>query len=122
MPIRRGCAPGFNLGLERTSDVASWRLASGMCSALSSEPGPAGSAVERVRNSGRLANFDILLAERVLGATISGRRSITIQWDGIDRLTSWRFGLATATGTPIPAPLRTAAPPKMQATGPRSRR
>jgi hypothetical protein len=109
-----GLCPWANLGLERTSDVASWRLASGMCSALSSEPGPAGSAIERVRNSGRLANFDILLAERVLGATLTGRRSITIQWDGIERLTSWRFGLATATGIAIPAPLRTAAPPHMQ--------
>lgn len=110
-----GLCPWTNLGLERTQDVASWRLASGMCAALSSEPGPAGSAVERVRNSGRIANFDILLAERVLGATLTGRRSITIQWDGIDRLTSWRFGLATATGTAIPAPLRRAAPPEMAA-------
>lgn len=110
-----GLCPWANLGLERTKDVASWRLASGMCAALSSEPGPAGSAVERVRNSGRLANFDILLAERVLGATLSGRRSITIQWDGVERLTSWRFGLATATGTAIPDPLRRAAPPEMQA-------
>lgn len=110
-----GLCPWTNLGLERTKDVASWRLASGMCSALSSEPGPAGSAVERVRNSGRLANFDILLAERVLGATLTGRRSITIQWDGIERLTNWRFGLATATGTAIPDPLRRAAPPEMAA-------
>ena len=110
-----GLCPWANLGLERTSDVASWRLASGMCSALSSEPGPAGSAIERVRNSGRIANFDILLAERVLGATLTGRRSITIQWDGVERLTSWRFGLATATGIAIPAPLRTAAPPQIQA-------
>lgn len=108
-----GLCPWANLGLERTSEVASWRLASGMCSALSSEPGPAGSAVERVRNSGRIPNFDILLAERVLGATLSGRRSITIQWDDIDRLTSWRFGLATATGIAIPGPLRAAAPPEM---------
>lgn len=110
-----GLCPWANLGLERTSEVASWRLASGMCSALSSEPGPAGSAVERVRNSGQVANFDILLTERVLGATLTGRRSITIQWDNIDRLTSWRFGLATATGIAIPGPLRATAPPEMSA-------
>jgi len=112
-----GLCPWTNLGLGRTKDENSWRLAVGMCAALSSEPGPAGSAVERVRNSGKLANFDVLLAERVLGATQTGRRAITVQWDGIDRLTSWRFGLATATGTPIPAPLRTAVPAHMAAWG-----
>jgi hypothetical protein len=110
-----GLCPWTNTGLGRTKDENSWRLASAMCAALSSEPGPAGSAIERVRNNGKLANFDILLAERVLGATLTGRRAITVQWDGIDRLTSWRFGLATATGTPIPAPLRAAVPAEMAA-------
>jgi hypothetical protein len=84
----------------------SWRLSAGICSALTGEPGPAGWAIDRVRNGGRVANFDILLAERVLGASLNGRRAVTIQWDGIDRLTSWRFGLATATSTPIPTQLR----------------
>jgi hypothetical protein len=112
-----GLCPWTNLGLGRSGDEQSWRLAAGMCAALSSEPGPAGWAIERVRSSGRVTNFDILLAERVLGATLTGRRSITIQWDGVNRLTSWRFGLATATGTPIPAPLRAAAPPEMAGWG-----
>jgi hypothetical protein len=101
--------PWTNLGLGRTGDQQSWRLAAGMCAALSSEPGPAGWAVDRVRSSKKMSNFDILLAERVLGATLTGRRSITIQWDGVSQLTSWRFGLATATGTPIPGTLRGAA-------------
>jgi YD repeat-containing protein len=110
-----GLCPWTKLGLGRTGDEHSWRLAAGMCAALSSEPGPAGWAVDKVRGSRQLANFDILLAERVLGATLTGRRAITLQWDGVDRLTSWRFGLATATGTPIPPPLRAAAPPEMAA-------
>lgn len=108
-----GLCPWTNLGLGRTKDEHSWRLAAGMCAALSSEPGPAGWAVDRVRNARAVSNFDILLAERVLGATLTGRRAITIQWDGVGQLTSWRFGLATATGTPIPEPLRTSAPPEM---------
>jgi hypothetical protein len=108
-----GLCPWTKLGLGRTKDEQSWRLAAGMCAALSSEPGPAGWAVDRVRNAKQVSNFDILLAERVLGATLTGRRAITIQWDGVNQLTSWRFGLATATGTPIPAPLRTSAAPEM---------
>jgi len=91
-------------------DEQSWRLASAICSGLSGEAGPAGWAIGRVRSSGKISNFDILLTERVLGATGAGRRSTTIEWDNIDRLTSWRFGMATATAIPVPEALRTSAP------------
>ncbi|MGV3729644.1 MAG: hypothetical protein ACO1NN_02665 [Sphingopyxis sp.] len=108
-----GLCPYVPAGLAH-GDEHSWRLASAICSGLSGEAGPAGWAIGRVRSSGRLANFDILLAERVLGATGAGRRSTTIEWDNIDRLTSWRFGMATATAIPVPDPLRTAAPAYMK--------
>ena len=91
-------------------DEQAWRLSAAICSGLSGEAGPAGWAIGRVRSSGRISNFDILLAERVLGATGSGRRSTTIEWDNIDRLTSWRFGMATATAVPVPDALRASAP------------
>lgn len=108
-----GLCPYVPAGLAH-GDEQSWRLASAICSGLSGEAGPAGWAIGRVRSSGRLANFDILLAERVLGATGAGRRSTTIEWDNIDRLTNWRFGMATATAIPVPDPLRTAAPAYMK--------
>ncbi|WP_432769826.1 MAG: hypothetical protein HEQ22_03505 [Sphingopyxis sp.] len=91
-----------------------WRLAAAICAGLSGEAGPAGWAIGRVRSSGRISNFDILLAERVLGATGGGRRSTTIEWENVDRLTSWRFGMATATAVPIPEPLRASAPAPMR--------
>ncbi len=96
-------------------DEQAWRLAAAICAGLSGEAGPAGWAIARVRSSGRISNFDILLAERVLGATSSGRRSTTIEWDNVDRLTSWRFGMATATAVPVPEALRTAAPANIKA-------
>ncbi len=108
-----GLCPYVPAGLAH-GDEQSWRLASAICSGLSGEAGPAGWAIGRVRSSGRLSNFDILLAERVLGATGAGRRSTTIEWDNIDRLTSWRFGMATATAIEVPDPLRTAAPAYMK--------
>lgn len=108
-----GLCPFVPQGLRQSQD-ASWQMAAGICSGLTGEAGPAGSAIDRVRNSRKVSNFDILLAERVLGASINGRRSVTIQWDGVDRLTSWRFGLATATATPIPAALRSGAPGYMR--------
>ncbi|NIJ38544.1 hypothetical protein FHR22_003255 [Sphingopyxis panaciterrae] len=95
-------------------DEQAWRLAAAICAGLSGEAGPAGWAISRVRSSGKISNFDILLAERVLGATGAGRRSTTIEWDKVDRLTSWRFGLATATAIPIPEPLRASEPAYMR--------
>lgn len=104
-----GMCPYVPAGLAH-GDEQAWRLASAICSGLSGEAGPAGWAIGRVRSSGKISNFDILLAERVLGATGAGRRSTTIEWDNIDRLTSWRFGMATATAIPVPEALRTSAP------------
>ena len=109
-----GLCPYVNAGLAH-GDEHSWRLAAGICAGLSGDSGPAGWAMSRVRSSGKVANFDILLAERVLGASGAGGRSITIQWDKIDRLTSWRFGMATATATPIPAELRKSEDAAMRA-------
>ena len=108
-----GLCPYVPAGLAH-GDEHSWRLASAICAGLSGEAGPAGWAIGRVRSSGRLSNFDILLAERVLGATGAGRRSTTIEWDNVERLTSWRFGMATATAIPVPEALRGAAPAYMK--------
>ncbi|MHA4835570.1 hypothetical protein [Sphingopyxis sp. MSC1_008] len=104
-----GMCPYVPAGLAH-GDEQAWRLSSAICSGLSGEAGPAGWAIGRVRSSGKISNFDILLTERVLGATGAGRRSTTIEWDNIDRLTSWRFGMATATAIAVPEALRTAAP------------
>ncbi|WP_077145679.1 hypothetical protein [Sphingopyxis sp. KK2] len=109
-----GLCPYVPAGLAH-GDEQSWRLSAGICAGLSGEAGPAGWAMSRVRSSGKVSNFDILLAERVLGASGAGGRSITIQWDKIDKLTSWRFGMATATAIPIPTTLRETETPAMRA-------
>ena len=108
-----GLCPYVPAGLAH-GEEQSWRLASAICSGLSGDAGPAGWAIGRVRSSGRIDNFDILLTERVLGATGAGRRSTTIEWDKVDTLTSWRFGMATATAIAIPAELRSTEPAYMR--------
>ncbi|MBB5686967.1 hypothetical protein FHS49_002995 [Sphingobium boeckii] len=98
------------------SRETAWILARAMCAALGGEPGTASAAIDQARRArldGR-RTFDLLLAEKVVGAGVDGRRSVTIEWEGVDRLTSWRYGLATATGVAIPAPLLTAAPSRVQ--------
>lgn len=63
-----GMCPYVPAGLAG-GDEQTWRLSAAICSGLAGEAGPAGWAIGRVRSSGRISNFDILLAERVLGAT-----------------------------------------------------
>lgn len=97
------------------SDEPSWPLAQAMCAGLSGESGTASALVDRIRDTGAARGIDVLLAEKVLGAAANTRRSVSIQWEGVDRLTSWRFGLATATGVPIPARLFRTVGPQVQA-------
>ena len=94
-----------------------WRLAQAMCAGLADEGATASSLVSQARNArGRRARgIDVLLAEKVVGAGTNTRRAINIQWDDVERLTSWRFGLAAATGVPIPMPLFGTVGPQVQA-------
>ena len=90
---------------EPASDVSnepSWELARAMCAGLTSDPGSAGQFIDQARRQRRATGIDLLLAEKVTGAGANGRRSVTIEWDGVDQLTAWRYGLATATAVAIP--------------------
>src|SRR3546814_3525397 len=75
-----GMCPYVPAGLAH-GDQQTWRLASAICSGLTGDAGPAGWAIGRVRSRGQIANFDILLAERGLGATAAGRRATACEAD-----------------------------------------
>lgn len=90
---------------SQVSDEPSWPLAQAMCAGLSGESGTASALVDRVRDNGIARGVDVLLAEKVVGAATNSRRAVSIQWEGVDKLTSWRFGMATATGVAVPAAL-----------------
>jgi hypothetical protein len=94
-----------------------WQLARAMCAGLSGESGTAGSLVSQARNGKerRARGIDVLLAEKVVGAGTNTRRAITIQWDDVQKLTAWRFGLAAAVGVEIPKPLFGTVGPQVQA-------
>jgi hypothetical protein len=93
---------------------ASWDLARAMCAGLSADNATASAVVDAVRRSGRSRGIDLLLAEKVIGVG-GGRRAISIQWDGVGELTSWRFGLANAVNVPIPQALFGTVGPHVQA-------
>jgi hypothetical protein len=102
--------PGRALG-----DQPVWRVADAMCAALAGEAARAGALVDQARNSGAVSGADLLLAEKVVGAGTDARRAVSVDWDEVDSLSPWRFGLASATGMEIPERLLATAGPRMQA-------
>lgn len=85
-------------------------LTEAMCSALSGEAGTAASRIEQARRRGRVGGIDLVLADKVVGAGADTGRAVTVEWDGVNGLTAWRFGLATATGMVPPEGLMNDAP------------
>ena len=88
-------------GLAATGEPG-WTLAQAMCTGLSGEPARAGTLITQARRHGVARGIDLLLAQKVVGTGAAGRQAVTIEWTGVDRMTAWRFGLATATGVTIP--------------------
>jgi hypothetical protein len=89
-------------------------LVQAMCSSLAGEPESASAQIDDARRHGRIGGIDLTLAEKVVGAS-GGGRTATIEWDPVDRLTAWRFGLATATGMVPPDRLMRDASPQLRA-------
>jgi hypothetical protein len=90
------------------------RLVQAMCSSLAGEPDAASAMIDEARRYGRIGGVDLALAEKVVGAGANGRAS-TIEWDPVDSLTAWRFGLATGTGMAPPDRLINASPTQLRA-------
>ncbi len=85
------------------SDDPVWILADGMCAALEGEAARASALIDQARNQAG-TGIDLLLAEKVVGSGEQSRRAVDIDWDGVDAIDPWRFGLASATGVPISRP------------------
>jgi len=100
---------------RKVSDEAVWPLADAICAALGGEPSRAAALIDEARRRGRARGIDLELAEKVVGAGENSRRAVTIEWDPVDRLNSWRFGMASATGLAIPERLMATGGPQMRA-------
>jgi len=98
----------------RQSDAGIQRLVQAMCASLAGEPESAAAMIDQARRFGRIGGVDLTLAEKVVGAGANGRAA-TIEWDPVDSLTAWRFGLATGTGAAPPDRLMNAASPQLRA-------
>ncbi|HEX9946384.1 MAG TPA: hypothetical protein VGA98_02485 [Allosphingosinicella sp.] len=99
---------------RKVSDQKVWPLADAMCASLEGDAARASQLIEQARRRTG-GGIDTLLAEKVIGAGANTRRAVTIEWQGVDELNSWRFGLASATGLEIPAELLNRAGPAVWA-------
>jgi hypothetical protein len=99
-------------GAERVGGQPAWPLVRAMCATLAGDDATAGATIGRAPPNDPI---DHALAEKLVAAGGSGRRQVTIDWVAVDGLTDWRFGLASALGVLIPAPVLAASPVWFQA-------
>ena len=72
-------------------------LVTAICASLSGEAERAAADIEAARRRGRVSPIDIALADKVVGAGAETSRAVTIEWEPVEELNSWRYGLSTAT-------------------------
>jgi hypothetical protein len=98
-------------GALAASAEPGWVMAQAMCSGLAGPSGEARQLLTAARRRRVASGIDYQLAEKVVGAGINSRQAVTIEWEPVVQLTSWRWGLATATGVTVPDELyRTVGP------------
>lgn len=82
-----------------------WDAAYGICAGIDGDDITAATQFDRLRVRRRMSNIDILLAERVTTVTTGEGRGANVEWDDVQSLNPFRFGLASAGGIEIPARL-----------------
>jgi hypothetical protein len=90
-------------------------LITAICASLSGESEQAAADIEAARRRGRVGGIDLALADKVVGAGAETSRAVTVEWEPVDRLNSWRYGLSTATGMMPPDRLINSASPQTRA-------
>jgi hypothetical protein len=90
-------------------------LVTAICSSLSGDSERAAADIEAARRRGRVGGIDLALADKVVGAGAETSRAVTIEWEPVDRLNSWRYGLSTATAMMPPERLINASSLQTQA-------
>jgi hypothetical protein len=99
-----GACPAVRLqGSAR--DDGEWQMWQAICNAYAGESALAASQLDRALFRGVAPRIDVLLARRFAGAAGRGQRAVQIEWQGVEELNPWRFGLATALGEPVPEEL-----------------
>lgn len=102
-------------GIDVANKETNWTLARAICSAFSGETALSSAQLDRARSRKGDSNPDVILAEKVVGVASNTRRAVTVNWEEIQAIDTWRFGMATATGLEIPERLLQPLNPRMRA-------
>lgn len=94
-------------GSER--DDAQWMMLSAICNAYAGEGALASRQLNTAQNEEIAPEIDLLLAQRYAGAAGRGRGGTTVEWEGVEDITPWRFSLANSVGEAIPEGIMSAA-------------
>ncbi len=99
-----GACPMVNLqgGVRKDPD---WRVLQAICRAFSGDATNALIQLDRLQGAGVWPKIDMLLAQKYAGSAGKAARAVTIEWDGVNTLTPWRYALTVATGIEPPARL-----------------
>ena len=88
-----------------------WQVLKSICAAFSGDESASMAQLDRQLYYGALPKIDMLLAQKYAGAAGKARRAVTIEWEGVQELTPFRYAMALGTGVTPPASLmRDAAP------------
>lgn len=82
-----------------------WKMSRAICASLAGEQGSATAFINQGRYQGWVRGVDYRLTEKAVGAGINGRRSVKIEWEGVEGMNPWRFGLSAAVGLEPPQKL-----------------
>ena len=88
-----------------------WQLSRSICLAFGGSGRDATKELDDQLAHQIAPKIDVLLAQRYAGAAWEGSRAVTIEWDGVQTLTPWRYSLAVALGMEVPSSLRSGAGP-----------
>jgi hypothetical protein len=83
-------------------DTPHWKLMDAVCAAFNGEGRRSEADLDKALSRGTASKIDVLLAQRYAGAAGEGRKSVTIEWDGVNQMTPWRLALSRALGIDIP--------------------
>ena len=90
-------------------------LVQAICSSLNGEAESAKAQIDSARRRGTVGGIDLALAQKVVGAAGDTGTAATIEWEPVEALTSWRYGLSTATAMSPPERLMDGASPQLRA-------
>lgn len=96
-----GACPAVRLHGSQRQD-GEWVMWQAICNAYAGESALAATQLDRALFRGAAPRVDVLLARRFAGAAGRAQRGVNIEWQGVDDLNPWRFGLANAVGEPLP--------------------